>query len=132
MGFKTTPEPRRDDDPSVPDDGVLYRVLTEESWVVNESGTLRVASHAFKDTATFETSCFLNIDLDELRGHFPHKRVCSITVSLARQQGFRVSRAPEEFEGNPSHVVLCPPGNLRRKEADRLWARLSEAARVLP
>lgn len=131
MGFSVTPAPKRQDDPSIPGDGILHRVLNEESWAPIENGVRRVASHAFKDTHNFETSCFFGVPLQFIRRHFPGKLVCSVRAGVVRNQGFIISRAPEEFEGNPAHVVLCAPGGLRRKEADRRWAKISENATIL-
>lgn len=133
MGRTTPAVKRLDDGDSIADDEILYRVLAEESWSTLEAGVRRVSSHAFKDTLTYETSCFLGSEkpVELLRRMFPGKHICQITAGIARQAGFVVARAPEECNGDQSHVVLCPPSGLPRKQADRLWAELSFAATVV-
>lgn len=132
MAFQLTPQPRRHDDPGIANDSILYRIINEDSWIVQEGDRERVASHAFKDTHTFETSCFVDKTPDQLRELFPGKRICGVTARVVREQEFSIARAPEEFGDDPSHVVLFPPGGLKRKEADRRWARISLASKIIP
>jgi hypothetical protein len=128
-----TPVPKRTDDAEIPDDALLYRVLGQENWSVVENGIRRVSSFAFKDTLSYEASCFLasEISLDDLKKRFPGKRICGVTAAVVRDQRHIIARAPEEFEGNAAHIVICPPGNLKRKDADKLYGAISQSAKIV-
>ena len=129
---RKTPEPRRTDDPeSIPDDALLYRVLYEENWSHMDGDVRRVSSHAFKDTLSFEASCFLAAEkpLSQLKEMFPGKRICVASAGEVRKAQHIIARAPED--GDASHVVLCPPGDLKRSDADRLYAQIAAAARIV-
>jgi hypothetical protein len=130
---RPTPTPARIDDPDISNEAVLYRVLYEENWSHVEDGIRRVSSHAFKDTLTFEASCFLASEksVSELQQMFPGKRICQVSAAAVREASHILARAPEDCDGDRSHVVLCPPGGLNRSEADKLYARIARASTIV-
>jgi 3-methyladenine DNA glycosylase/8-oxoguanine DNA glycosylase len=69
-------------------------------------------------------------NLQELRARFLNCRIAEFTAGQARECGNIVARDP--FEGDASHVVVCPiPG----KAASRIKKdarRLASKARLLP
>jgi len=115
-------------DPTIPDEAILYRVLDDNpDWRTNKGGRYRPSKLAFYE-ARGEVSYFLNSPdmLPELQRLFPGREIASVPASVLRsaEVGFVIQRRPDEvppdFRCDPaSHVVAGPPVEMTRLEFER-------------
>ena len=52
----------------------------------------------------------------------------AITESCIRAVGLWIYPKPEEFEGNPAHVVICAPDGMSKSQCKRRSGRLASVA----
>jgi hypothetical protein len=103
------------DDPSVPDDAIVIRVLLD-SWLTTKGGRVRPASWALLDMGgDGECSCFLASEsiVNKLSNHFAGKHIAQIPASVLRANSFAIQRKPDECpeglrDDNGCHVVIGP------------------------
>lgn len=115
-------------DPSIPDEAILYRVLDDSPhWRTDKGVRYRPSKLAFYESRG-EVSYFLNSAdiLPELYRLFPGQEIASVPVSVLRSEevGFAIERRPDEvppdFQCDPaSHVVAGPPVEMTRLEFER-------------
>lgn len=118
------------DDPSIPADAVLLRVLLP-GWTCLKNARYRPATHAFTDGRTGEVSCFIagpGVEA-EVRRMFPGLEIATVPAGVVRESGFAIERRPGECEGfngdAGAHVVIGAPLEVTRLEYDRRARRIA-------
>ena len=126
------------DDQTIPDDAILYRVLPIPSWIKTEGERRRPSSIAFYE-ARGEVSYFMDSPgmLAEVRRIFPGVEIARVPASVLRsaEVGFAIERRPTEcpdgFQSDPAcHVVAGPNGQITRNEFQRRAGRIAKHADV--
>jgi hypothetical protein len=112
------------DDPGIPDETVVLRVLLE-GWISETNNRIRPNSLAFLDS-NYDNSGFISnsVSLAELQRLFPGQPVAGVPVAVIRRNGFAVecrpNECPEDYRGNrDDHVVVGTPEPCGRKEYQR-------------
>lgn len=106
------------DDPSIPDEANLLRVL-HPRWITFKGGRERPTTDSFKDS-NFENSCFVEaeITIEELQRLFPEMNIARVPARVVRATGFAIERrpteAPENCSNPRSHVVVGPTEEILR------------------
>ena len=122
------------DDQTIPDDAILYRVLPLPSWIKTEGEKRRPSSIAFYE-ARGEVSYFVDGPgmIAEVRRMFPGMEIACVPASVLRsaEVGFVIERRPAEcpdgFQSDPAyHVVAGPNGELTRNEFQRRAGRIAK------
>jgi hypothetical protein len=114
------------DDPSIPNEAVLLRAL-EKNWTIDSGEGRRPTSFAFK-AANYETSFFVEEPgvIEEMRRHLScPEGIAAVPARVVRECGLVIERRPDEcpttFQvNNRCHVVVGPPGTVRRTEYERM------------
>lgn len=113
------------DDPSIPIEATLLRVLVAPGWVTNKGGTRRPSSIAFFE-AQGEVSFFVDGPgvVAELRRIFGGVEIASVPAAALRNVGVAVERRPEECPPDfrcdaNSHVVAGPAIAMEEREYER-------------
>lgn len=90
-------------DPTIPDDEVLWRRLKPE-WLLAETDRIRISSAAFR---TYEASVHIAslTSLAKVAEAYLSVRLAEFTARDARAMGCIVFRNP--VEGDPSHAIVC-------------------------
>jgi len=104
-----------------------------------EDGKERWTSATFKD-GRFEASCFLleevgGIDgfrqsiLPDLAGESTVAlRIATISVKSVRAAGLWLYQKPEEYKGNPAHIVICRSEGMSASKYAKNAGRLKDDA----
>jgi hypothetical protein len=135
---------RWDDETIVPK-WTLARGIRVDWIEVDESGKEIIQSRAF-DESNQEVSCFIVEEVGGIegfrRGILPiieqelgaRLRFSTIGVELVRSSGLWIYRKPEEFFGNPAHVVICPSqiANVTRSQFKNKARTLTKSAVLQP
>lgn len=117
--------PQRVNDPSIPDDEILWRRIVPE-WLHQEpDGTVRPGKVAFIDRLSGEVSVHIasilrdpNLALDGR----PLDSLVAIPASLPRSLGLAIVRDPTP--NYPSHALICPsptPAKARQLAKQSVW-----------
>ena len=126
-------ELQREDDPSIPDDELLWRRICNQPawWKIEPGGSLRPSSVAFLDSYTGEVSvnrASLTTREKTLAGR-PDDGLIEIEAAFPRSLGHRVVSDPEP--DNPAHALILPPATQTPKTRKADARRMAEAARWL-
>jgi hypothetical protein len=101
--------PHPDDDPTIPDETILWRRVMPRWIVPDGGGGTRLSSAAFKDRTPGGMSAHIAAEADQeavLEG-FPDDSLVSFTAGQIRAQGeYAIRRAPTEE--HPAHVLIYP------------------------
>ncbi len=101
--------PHPEDDPTIPDETVLWRRVLPRWIVPDGQGGTRLSSAAFKDRTAGGMSVHIAADTDPeavLAGH-PEDSLVSFTAGQIREKGdYAIRRLPTEE--HPAHVVIFP------------------------
>lgn len=133
----------RHDDGSIAGEAVLLRAVHPD-WTCFEKDVERLTSATFRDGRQ-EASCFLEGEVGGLVAFQAEilpalsaeagvaLGIATITASTVRAAELWIYRKPEEFHGNPAHVVICPPDTMSKSKYAKSAGRLApEAELVIP
>src|SRR5579863_1784348 len=129
-------------DPSIPDEAILYRVLhNDRNWrTTDNDGRYRASSFAFYETRG-EVSYFLDSPgvLPELHRMFPGLEIASVPAAVLRspEVGFAIERRPGEvppdFAFDPAnHVVAGPSVEITRPQFQKRAGLIAKASTIIP
>lgn len=123
--------PPRRNDPEITDDTLLWRAVSVLQICIGEEGNERAESWAFMSSDN-EVSAWIatEVNLQELMARFTECRIAEFTAGQARECGNIVTRDP--FEGDASHVVVCPAPGKATGRIKKDARRLASKARLLP
>jgi hypothetical protein len=123
--------PPREDDPAIANDTILWRAIPNSQICRGDEGTERPESWAFLSDDN-EVSAWIatETDVQALKARFPNSRIAAFTAGNAREYDNIVARDP--FEGDPSHVVICPTPGKPAKRIRKDARRLASKARLFP
>jgi hypothetical protein len=100
--------PPRVDDPTIPDEEVLWRRIIP-AWIHREpTGKVRPGSFAFMDRPSGELSVHIAAltTPDRALAGRPDDSLAAIPAGLPRSLGFAIVRDPKPDD--PSHALICP------------------------
>jgi hypothetical protein len=132
------------DDVSIPNTSTLARGVRAPEWITVEDGKERLNSATFLDGMTNETSCFVLEEVGGIAGFcreiLPrleaelgrNLRFATIAVDSVRSVGLWLYRRPEEFGGNPAHVVVCASENMSKSQYKKKTRELAVLATLHP
>jgi hypothetical protein len=69
--------------------------------------------------------------IETLRERFPGKRISIVSAAAVRNAQHIIARDPEGGDGGSAHVVICPPGSLKRSKFDKLCEEISSSAQII-
>jgi hypothetical protein len=123
--------PPRIDDPSIPDDAVLWRRILP-SWVHKSPEGERPQSFAFIDTLSGEVSFQIAAETtkQDVLQDYPDHRIVAIKAAFLRSLGYVLVRDPEG--GGAAHVLMCPATPMKRKALEKDAKRIALAAEWVP
>jgi hypothetical protein len=109
----------------------LWRAVSVLQIYGADDGGERAESWAFMSDEN-EVSAWIATEAnpEELRARFPNSRFAEFTAGHARECGNIVARDP--FEGDASHVVICPTPGKASSRIKKDARRLASKATLLP
>jgi len=130
------------DDLGIPNNGVLIRAV-QADWILRDATVERITSATFV-AGQMETSCFLADEVGGVNGFQQDilplleqelgksLRIATVPVSDVRARGLWVYRKPEEFRGNPAHVVIAAPEGMSKSQYKKAARSLAGDAQLQP
>lgn len=131
----------RHDDSGIPGECVLIRAVDPE-WIFPDQNGERLTSATFLDGHQ-EASCFIADEIGGIEGFLRDilpilsqdlekiLRAATVTANQVRAHQLWIYRKPEEFRGNPAHVVVCSSDGMSKSQYKKAARRLSEDAVLL-
>lgn len=128
----------RHDDAGISNDSILIRAV-DPDWIRAENGIERLTSATFL-SGQLEASCFVADEIGGVEGFCrdilpelsrllgKELQIATIPMSIVRASGLWVYRKPEEFAGNPAHVVICPPDGMSKSQYKKRAESLAPSA----
>jgi len=116
------------DDPTIPDDALLWRRVPPDQVKPLADGGFRVSSAAFRDkTGELSVHVASLTDGERALGGYPLYSLAQLSASVPRSLGFSVSRDP--LPNDNSHALICPKaskGHASKLAQSCTWAFLRE------
>lgn len=121
------PPSERVDDPTVPDDEVLWRRI-HTTWIILKAGEESLSSAAFKDEQLSVHIASMTTR-ETVLAKYPQHRLSAFTAGNARREGYIVMRdsTPEDA----SHALVLPKPKVTRSALVRQARKLRDLARLI-